>query len=136
MIPRRQMTPKKPRPERLTPGEANRVLDVLGRMDAARRALDKARVELAVALMREKHNRVRRAHEEFFAAGGVSADDWAAFLRKEPLRGCAALRMIPGPDCGEAQRYLRVVADNTQERRLRERRSAAPTPPPISRRKN
>lgn len=120
MVPRRNTKrphAKKPKIERLTQGEINRVLEVLGRADAARRALDDARVDLAVTLIREKYDRVRRAHRAFFLAGGVSGDDWIAFLRGEPLRGCGASRPIPGPDCGEAQRYLRVVADNTKKRR-------------------
>ena len=77
--------------DRLTYGESNRVLDALGRIDAAREELEDARVHLITTLYREK-DRVRDAHSEFKLAGGATGDDWLDFLRGRPLRGCAAQR--------------------------------------------
>lgn len=99
----------------------------LDQMEAHRRALEDARVNLIVTLIRNRRE-VRATYDAFFAGGGVTGDDWMRFINGEAPRGCAARKWIPGPERTHGRKYLRVVADNTK-RRTTPRTRAAPDPP-------
>lgn len=106
---------RRPPPPKLTRGERNRIADDLARLDAARQELERAHHWLDLGLYREKYDRVRDAFDQFTAAGGVTAEDWAAFVEGDPLQG--RVRQEGG---------LRLVSDN-QPRYTGRRRGVGPT---------
>ena len=72
----------------LTEGEAGRVYEALSRLDVARRSVATASCTLRAVVLRERHNRVREAFDQFIAAGGATSKDWSIFIEGGQLRGC------------------------------------------------
>jgi hypothetical protein len=91
--------------------EAERVLQVLSEIDAARADLRWYDDEMWAVLTRSA--RIRRAWAEFLSSGGVTADDWVNYLRVGARRGCV-----------RSEGHLRLVVDNpTSSRRSRRPRT-------------
>lgn len=95
---------RKVRPPVPTDGDTRAVIRALEEIDAARADLRWCEDDIWAACTRSA--KLRKAWKAFKDEGGVTAEDFRAFLKGHKLRGCT-----------RQKKHLRVIADNTGNRR-------------------